>query len=147
MGSPRGRSTLTVVSEFHLFYLCSEYSGDTEFARAPRMIDPVETWICNLTRLDETRVRADMQSCLKGREKQRRIFSLLDRIYYKFTASRLHYDPYCLFLCVNIYIKEPGGSPFCRRGQKYVNLLILLQCILAWQLQLFPVIARELLIG
>lgn len=63
------------------FVLFMEWiSGDTEFARVHRMIDHVETWICNLTRSDETYVRAEMQRSLKGGEKQR-IFSVLDGIH------------------------------------------------------------------
>lgn len=57
VSSPRGRSTLKAVWEYNLFYLCSGYSGDTEFARVHRMIDHVEAWVCNLTRLDESCVR------------------------------------------------------------------------------------------
>lgn len=80
-GSSRGRFTLTTVWEFNLFYLCSGYCGDTEFTRVSGMIDHVGTWMCNLTRLDETSLRADMQRRLKGGGKQRRILSLLDRIH------------------------------------------------------------------
>lgn len=117
-GNSRGRFTLTALWDFNLFYLCSEYCDDTEL-----MIDHVGTWICNLTRLDETRVRADMQRCLKGRGKQKRILSLLDRIHQKVTASRLNCDPLLLVFMWQCLVKGPEGSPFCRRERKYLKLL------------------------
>lgn len=101
--------------EYHLFYLCSGYSGDTEFARVHRMIDHVETWICNLTRLDEPCIRDGMQRCLKEN------FLSIKQNLLEIHSFKSKLWPIFSFLCHSIYTRELGDSPFFRRLQKHLR--------------------------